>query len=1325
MTSIHASESASGQRQALAKTLHRTIVFTILALLLFGIFRFTRTRAAATVQNNVAVSSVSAASFVGSPATLATNSIVAAFGTQLATGTQVATTQPLPTTLLNTTVTVGGVPAPLFFVSPGQVNYLIPPNVPAGDAQVVISAMTANGDQILSRGQVRIAPAAPALFTANATGLGVPAAVTGRVNASGQFVFDPAPPFETDPVTPGRVIPSPIDVGTETQPAFLILFGTGLRNAAAGSTRAIIGGLEVPVQAAAAPGFTGLDQINLQIPLALKGRGLVDVTLVAGGLSSNPVTVNLAGSPNAILSITGFSVNDGAIAGQTMTISGAGFSTNVSENIVRFGSAQARVIAATTNQLTVLVPFGAESGRVAIQTPQGETRSAATCRIKTSLSGLVQSTGAANSAPAPVEGVAVRVIGTNLSVRTNQQGAFVIADLPTGFNSVEIDGGTSNISPPFPRVALKILVQKDRDNQFTQPISLQQITGGSGTVGFAGSQRTAIGNQLKKALAARQITTESAQQAQTINKSVVVSDRGVSLEIPLGASVRFPDGKTGGAVQLTVVERSRLPGITLPAGVYPSAIAQITPLGAEFSPGASLSFPNPDQANLPPGTKVDLYRFDFQRGGFIKRGTATVSANRSQVVSDGRVVDLASFWFAAAPSGVTTVTGRVIDAFSSPVARAQVTVNGRSGITDANGGFSLSDVAATAGSQVQADVLLPQQWGTPPRGTSAATTVVVGGVTNVGTIALTNTRQTGLVLSPFVIDFDSNSPPAKVDVTLTQPAPAGGLLITLASNNTPVVTVPANVTIPAGQTTASFNATRAAAGYALISARATISGNTLETVIVAAVATPAPALASVNPASAAAGSAVEITGTGLSAVPDNNFIFYVRNGQVVGLSDPTENSVVSSSNNRIVLRVVVPRIPGGAVNLVAVVVDGLTGIFSDASAPLAFNVIRNQINAPQLANVSPAQGKPRDQVTINGSGFSATPEENRVTFHQNLNTAEARVLQANETRLVIEVPSYDLTIGLAEITVERIGVNGTFSDLSNALDFTFTAEAIAPAQPSLTSVVNVVTGGNSGRDSDRIVVRGSNFGLNFYDPAKDDVANSEPLITLLLFYQDNEFVNFALPVGVQNSTQITSIVPTGLSAGTAQVTAVTFDLETGLLSEESNAVNFNVTVGSLPHIDEDEPNDSPNTATEVSIPVIVDGKTAIGDSGDLVIPFNNGTSEVLTDIFLLSLDEATTFTITLAFTQNADLDLFVLVEDGNGGFDVVASSTRSQTLAEQLGGSLPAGDYLIAVGVFSGSSAYSLTLQAGVPAAISPKNFLAPATSDNDRFPVLVERKRR
>ncbi|HMZ21962.1 MAG TPA: hypothetical protein PLD20_28775, partial [Blastocatellia bacterium] len=190
------------------------------------------------------------------------------------------------------------------------------------------------------------------------------------------------------------------------------------------------------------------------------------------------------------------------------------------------------------------------------------------------------------------------------------------------------------------------------------------------------------------------------------------------------------------------------------------------------------------------------------------------------------------------------------------------------------------------------------------------------------------------------------------------------------------------------------------------------------------------------------------------------------------------------------------------------------------------------------------------------------------------------------------------------------------------------------------------------------------------------------------------------------------------------ITTVTFDLENGLLSDESNAVNFTVTAGSLRRIDEDEPNDSPELATEVSIPVIVDGKTAKGDAGEVTIRFDNGSTEVLTDLFYLSLDKTTAMTIALEFTQTADLDLFVLAENSLGMFEVLASSTKTQGTSEKLTGSLSAGNYLIAIGVFSGSSAYSLTLQAGTPTAFSPFNSLAPTANNNVRFPVLVERKK-
>ena len=1337
--------------QPIYRLIRAAILCSLVGLLVAGLTQILlpKTRAAATVVNSVPVASVSAASFVASPATLAQNSIAAAFGTQLATATQIAATQPLPTTLAGTTVTVGGVPAQLFFVSSGQINYLIPEAVPPGDAQVVVTSTVANGDQIISRGAIKIAPASPAVFTANANGTGVPAAVTGRINANNQFVFDPNPPFEPDPVTPGVYIPSPIDVGTDERPAFLILYGTGLRNAAPDSLRAVIGGLEIPVTAVAAPGFTGLDQVNVQIPTSLGGRGFVDVTLVAGGVSSNPVTVNLAGRPSSTLAITSFSINEPAIVGQTVAINGNGFSATPENNIVRFGAAQARIINATANQLTVIVPFGAESGRVLIQNQQGETRSASSFRIKTSLSGIVQSTGSATSDPVPLEGVAIRVIGTNLTVRTNRQGAFVVADIPAGAAQLEVDGGTTNSSPPFPTITLKTNVRADRDNPFSQPVSLQQVNGGSGNVGNfgaepgVGNQELAAGDELsvsgdrwsanfKQLISglnrlANQSVTDSrvltpdsrlATKQQSTNKNTIISDKGISLEIPIGTNVRFPDGKTRGSMQLTLVQRSRLPGLSLPTGVYSSSIAQITPLGTQFSPGASLTFPNPDQANLPPGAKVDLYRYDFQSGGFIKRGTATVTADRARVVSDGRVVDVASFWFAAAPGGVTTVVGRVVNENGSPVFGAKVTVNGRASRTDSNGGFAVVDVSTAGNAQIQAEAVLPRQWDSAPRGTSPLTNVVPGGVTRVGTIMLNNTNVTGLVLSPFVIEFGSSGAPKKVEVTLTQPAAAGGLVVSLTSRNANVATVPASVTIPAGQTTASFNVTRVGSGAAILEARATVGGRALETFAVVTVALPAPTLTAVNPAAAAPGAKITVSGTGFSSIPDNNIFGLFRGNNLIWIFDPDENELLTDTSGRISVRLEVPPVGAGAATLRAAVVNESTGLLSELSASLNFTVNASNVPTPVLASVTPDRGKPRDRVTINGSDFSTTLLQNIVVFRQDGKEQLALVSQASATQLVVQVPALGLVRGPASIIVTRIGNDGARSGRSNALDFTVTEEVTVPPKPTLASVVNAATNQPSGRDGNTIRATGTNFGRNSLNNS-GDLVNDEPFISLLVFYQNNEFVNFSLPTGAQAGTQLTSIVPTGMVIGQAQITTVTFDLETGLLSDESNPVNFNITANSLRLINEDEPNNTPDSATEITVPIIVDGRVALNDPAELVLPFDDGTVEKLHDLFYLKLDRDTPVTISLGFLPTGDLDLFLLQENADGNLAVVAFSVRQQTILEQLSGTLKAGEYYIAVGAFSGSSGYLLTVAQGTSLQDSglPSSF-------GVRQPGLIERRK-
>ncbi len=230
---------------------------------------------------------VSAASFL--QAELAVESIATAFGVGLASMTETAETLPLPFDLAGTRVTVRdseGVerPAPLFFVSPTQVNYLIPTGLAEGLATVTITS----ADGSVSVGAARIASPAPALFAANAGGQGIASAIALRQRADGAQQFEPVSRFDS---TVNRVVATPIDPGPEGEQVFLTLFGTGLRQShAAASAR--VGGLPAEVTyVGPVSGFAGLDQCNLRLPRGLAGRGEVDVMLTLDGKAANTVKV--------------------------------------------------------------------------------------------------------------------------------------------------------------------------------------------------------------------------------------------------------------------------------------------------------------------------------------------------------------------------------------------------------------------------------------------------------------------------------------------------------------------------------------------------------------------------------------------------------------------------------------------------------------------------------------------------------------------------------------------------------------------------------------------------------------------------------------------------------------------------------------------------------------------------------------------------------------------------------------------------------------------------------------------------------------------------
>jgi uncharacterized protein (TIGR03437 family) len=177
---------------------------------------------------------------------------------------------------------------PLFFVSPTQVNYQIPPGTASGAATVTITS----GDGTVSTGLALVNAVAPSLFTANGNGQGVAAALALRIKADGSQSYEPVAQFDT---AQNKFIARPLDLGPETDQVYLVLFGTGIRFRNSLSTAiGAIGGAYAEVSfAGASPDFVGLDQINVRVPRSLAGRGEIDVLLTVEAQMANAVRVNI------------------------------------------------------------------------------------------------------------------------------------------------------------------------------------------------------------------------------------------------------------------------------------------------------------------------------------------------------------------------------------------------------------------------------------------------------------------------------------------------------------------------------------------------------------------------------------------------------------------------------------------------------------------------------------------------------------------------------------------------------------------------------------------------------------------------------------------------------------------------------------------------------------------------------------------------------------------------------------------------------------------------------------------------------------------------
>ena len=191
------------------------------------------------------------------------------FGTQLSPVTESATSVPLPLVTSGVAVLVNGIVAPLYYVSPSQLNVQIPYETGAGSA-----VLSVNNNGHVTTQSLQVAAAAPGIFTTTA-GVLVPTASAARGEEvafyiTGAGAVSPA-------ISDGAAPPSSTPLADLPAPT--------------GSATVTIGGAEATIDFIGIPwALVGVTQINVTVPTGI-ATGPQPVVVTIGGVSSPAATI--------------------------------------------------------------------------------------------------------------------------------------------------------------------------------------------------------------------------------------------------------------------------------------------------------------------------------------------------------------------------------------------------------------------------------------------------------------------------------------------------------------------------------------------------------------------------------------------------------------------------------------------------------------------------------------------------------------------------------------------------------------------------------------------------------------------------------------------------------------------------------------------------------------------------------------------------------------------------------------------------------------------------------------------------------------------------
>jgi uncharacterized protein (TIGR03437 family) len=216
---------------------------------------------------------------------VAPGSLVSVFGSDLASGLAQSDSIPLSTNLNNVSVSFNNIPAPLLFVSGGQINAQLPWDVlssgTTGTANIVV---TRSGAQSASR-SIQVGPFSPGIFAIN--NIAVAINPDGSIAAPAGAV----PGVATHPAKiadPGGLIILCTGLGAvDSSIANGAASGDKLRTATTTPTVLIGNKPATVVFAGLSPQFVGVNQINVAVPAGTPTGDKVPIQISVGGITTS------------------------------------------------------------------------------------------------------------------------------------------------------------------------------------------------------------------------------------------------------------------------------------------------------------------------------------------------------------------------------------------------------------------------------------------------------------------------------------------------------------------------------------------------------------------------------------------------------------------------------------------------------------------------------------------------------------------------------------------------------------------------------------------------------------------------------------------------------------------------------------------------------------------------------------------------------------------------------------------------------------------------------------------------------------------------------